>query len=128
MGVVRFAPFQMKTGPNLPGREPDLLFIAQEHLDRLKGTYLEGPADLVVEIVSPDSGARDRGEKFYEYERGGVPEYWLLDYARRQAEFYQLGQDAFIAWFLWVRTAFTAAPFSRGCGSKWTGCGSCRTR
>ena len=93
MGVVRFAPFQMKTGPNLPGREPDLLFIAQEHLDRLKGTYLEGPADLVVEIVSPDSGARDRGEKFYEYERGGVPEYWLLDYSRRQAEFYQLGQD-----------------------------------
>jgi Uma2 family endonuclease len=93
LGVVRFAPFQMKTGPDLPGREPDILFIAREHLDRLRDTYLDGPADLVVEIISRDSRARDRGDKFYEYEQGGVREYWLLDYLRRQAEFYQLGAD-----------------------------------
>jgi Uma2 family endonuclease len=93
LGVVRFAPFQMKTGPSLPGREPDILLIAHEHLDRLRDTYLEGPADLVVEIISRDSRARDRGDKFYEYEQGGVREYWLLDYLRRQAEFYQLGSD-----------------------------------
>jgi Uma2 family endonuclease len=93
LGVVRFAPFQMKTGPDLPGREPDILFIAREHLDRLRDTYLDGPADLVVEIISRDSRARDRGDKFYEYEQGGIREYWLLDYLRRQAEFYQLGAD-----------------------------------
>ncbi|MEW6207085.1 MAG: Uma2 family endonuclease, partial [Acidobacteriota bacterium] len=34
-GVVRSAPFQMKTGSTLPGREPDVLFIANENLDRL---------------------------------------------------------------------------------------------
>jgi Uma2 family endonuclease len=93
LGVVRFAPFQMKTGPDLPGREPDILFIAREHLDRLRDTYLDGPADLVVEIISRDSRARDRGDKFYEYEQGGIREFWLLDYLRRQAEFYQLGPD-----------------------------------
>ena len=93
LGVVRFAPFQMKLGPDLPGREPDILFIAREHLDRLGDTYLNGPADLVVEIISRDSRARDRGDKFYEYEQGGVREYWLLDYLRRQAEFYQRGPD-----------------------------------
>jgi Uma2 family endonuclease len=93
LGLVLFAPFQMKTGPDLPGREPDILFIAREHLDRLKNVYLEGPADLVVEIISPDSRARDRGEKFYEYEQGEVREYWLLDHIRRQAEFYQRGSD-----------------------------------
>lgn len=54
-------------------------FVASEHLDRLKETYLDGPADLVVGIVSPDSVGRDRGEKFYEYAQGGVPEYWLID-------------------------------------------------
>ncbi|HID10572.1 MAG TPA: Uma2 family endonuclease, partial [Candidatus Latescibacteria bacterium] len=63
LGVVRSAPFQMKTGPELPGREPDILFIAQEHLEQLKETYLEGPADLVIEIASPESRLRDRGEK-----------------------------------------------------------------
>jgi Uma2 family endonuclease len=92
-GCVLTAPFQMKLGPDLPGREPDLVFIAREHLDRLKSTYLDGPADLVVEIISPDSRARDRGAKFYEYEQGGVREYWLLDPLRHQAEFYQLALD-----------------------------------
>jgi Uma2 family endonuclease len=93
LGIVLTAPFQMKIGPDLPGREPDILFISREHLDRFRDTYLDGPADLVVEIISRDSRVRDRGDKFYEYEQGGVREYWLLDYLRRQAEFYQLGAD-----------------------------------
>jgi len=47
----------------------------------------------VVEIISPDSRARDRGEKFYEYEQGGVREYWMIDPLRKPAEFYQRGED-----------------------------------
>lgn len=86
-GVIRAAPFQMKMEH---GREPDLLFIASIHLSRLQRNYLDGPADMVVEIVSPESAGRDRGEKFIEYEAGGVPEYWLLDPQRRWGEFYQL--------------------------------------
>lgn len=88
LGVVIAAPFQMKLERS--GREPDLLYIAGEHLDRLRTTYLDGPADLVVEIISPESVGRDRGEKFTEYEAGGVLEYWLLDPQRRWAEFYLL--------------------------------------
>lgn len=87
LGVIRAAPFQMKMEN---GREPDLLFVANAHLDRLKPTYLNGPADLVVEIISPESVGRDRGEKFTEYEAGGVLEYWLIDPQRRWAEFYHL--------------------------------------
>ena len=77
----------------MPGREPDILFVSREHIDRLKETHLEGPADLVVEIINPESCARDRGEKFYEYEQGGVREYWLIDPLRRQAEFYRRDED-----------------------------------
>ncbi len=87
LGVVLVTPFQMKLEH---GREPDLLFVAREHLGRLKETYLDGPADLVVEIVSPESEGRDRGEKFYEYARGGVSEYWLIDPQIQWADFYQL--------------------------------------
>jgi len=76
------------------GREPDLLFVAREHLDRLQETHLEGPADLAVEIVSPESARRDRVEKFYEYQAGGVREYWLIDPDRRWAEFYRLGEES----------------------------------
>jgi Uma2 family endonuclease len=92
LGVVRSAPFQMKTGPELPGREPDVLFIATEHLERLKKTFLDGPADLVIEITSPESRLRDRGEKFAEYELGGVKEYWLINPEREEADFYRLDE------------------------------------
>lgn len=88
LGIVRSAPFQMKLERS--GREPDLLFVAAEHLDRLTETYLDGPADLVVEIVSPESVGRDRGVKFYEYAQGGVLEYWLIEPQQEWAEFYVL--------------------------------------
>src|SRR5205814_1954876 len=84
LGAIRYDPFQMKTAPDLPGRAPDILFVATSHLSRLKKSYLEGPADLAVEIVSPESGARDCGDKYYEYEQGGVREYWLIDPQRKQ--------------------------------------------
>lgn len=88
LGVVLSAPFQMRVGER--GREPDLLFLRNEHRDRLKPTYLDGPADLIVEVVSPESVSRDRGDKFIEYEAAGVEEYWLVDPRRKVAEFYRL--------------------------------------
>jgi Uma2 family endonuclease len=90
LGTVISAPFQMKLQS---GRDPDLLFVANEHTDRFRESYLDGPADLVVEIVSPEGIGRDRGEKFYEYAQGGVPEYWLIDPQARWAEFYRLEED-----------------------------------
>jgi Uma2 family endonuclease len=88
LGMVLEASFLMKLA-NV-AREPDLLFVATDHLDRMKPTYLDGPADLVIEVISPESAARDRGEKFYEYQAAGIPEYWLIDPRIAHAEFYQL--------------------------------------
>jgi Uma2 family endonuclease len=93
LGLIRTAPFQMRLITPPRGREPDLFFLARAHRDRLRRTYLEGPADLVIEVVSPESVGRDRGDKFVEYEQAGIPEYWLIDPDRRQAEFYQSGPD-----------------------------------
>jgi Uma2 family endonuclease len=87
LGVVLSAPFQMKLEN---GREPDLLFVRQENLDRLQETHLDGPADLAVEIISPESESRDRGDKYAEYARGGVLEHWLIDPEEKWADFYQL--------------------------------------
>jgi Uma2 family endonuclease len=70
-----------------------LLFIAQENLYRLKNTYLDGPADLAVAVVSPESRLRDRGEKLAEYEMGGVREYWIIDPGEQRADFYTLASD-----------------------------------
>ncbi|MEN3002604.1 MAG: Uma2 family endonuclease [Armatimonadota bacterium] len=75
------------------GREPDLVVVLKEHLDRLQELHVEGAPDLVVEIVSKGSRGEDRGEKFYEYEAAGVPEYWIIDPDRQHAEFYQLQEN-----------------------------------
>ncbi len=86
-GVVLSGPAAMKLGETV--REPDVMIVAREHEDRITARCLEGPADLVVEVISPESRGRDRGEKFFEYEAGGVREYWLIDPVRRQTEQYR---------------------------------------
>ena len=92
LGEVLSAPIQMKTGASLPGREPDVLFVASENLGRLKTNHLEGPADLAIEVISPESRLRDRGEKYAEYEAGGVKEYWVLDPEEERADFFLLDE------------------------------------
>ncbi len=92
LGVVRYESFQMKLGADLPGREPDILFISNERMANLENSYLAGPADLVVEIISPESVHRDTVDKFAEYEAAGVPEYWLIDPLQETALFYQLDE------------------------------------
>jgi Uma2 family endonuclease len=93
LGRIYQEPFNMRLPSQPRGRSPDLLFLRADHLDRLRETYLDGPADLVIEVVSPGSGQVDRGEKYYEYEAAGIPEYWLLDPHRKVAEFYRLSSD-----------------------------------
>jgi Uma2 family endonuclease len=90
-GTVLSAPVQMKVGE--AAREPDVMVLTPEHADRIRPSCVEGPADLVVEIISPESRGRDRGDKYYEYEQAGVREYWLVDPQRKQAEFYRLTTD-----------------------------------
>jgi Uma2 family endonuclease len=93
LGWVRSAPFQMRLAQVSRGREPDILYVRKERMSLLYPAYLDGPADLAVEITSPESLLRDRGEKFAEYELAGVQEYWLLDPERKRADFYTRGAD-----------------------------------
>ena len=96
LGRLLPAPFEMRAIPDGAAREPDLIFIAREHLDRLSQERLSGPADLVVEVISDDSVARDRADKFYEYQEAGVREYWILDSrpGRERTDFFVLDEKA----------------------------------
>jgi Uma2 family endonuclease len=89
LGKVYYDPFQMKLGR---GRAPDVLLVRHEHAERVHRLFLDGPADLVIEVISEGTEGIDRGEKFFEYERGGVPEYWIIDPDREVAEFYLLDE------------------------------------
>ncbi len=79
LGQVLHAPFAMRLLPEGPAREPDVLFVVRANSERFRRTHLEGPADIVVEVVSEDSVVRDRVEKFDEYQRAGVLKYRVID-------------------------------------------------
>src|SRR5437879_1616043 len=42
LGELYDEPFQMKTGLDLPGRSPDIIFVSKQNLARLKENYLDG--------------------------------------------------------------------------------------
>ncbi|MGH9675684.1 MAG: Uma2 family endonuclease, partial [Candidatus Acidiferrum sp.] len=68
--------------------EPDLFFVAARNRARVKRGGVEGPPDVAVEIVSPESVDRDYGKKRKQYERFGVSEYWIIDeYAQKMIVF-----------------------------------------
>ena len=54
-------------------------------------TYIDGPADLVVEVVSPIARRVIGATSSPSTQEAGVPEYWLIDEPRREAHFYVLG-------------------------------------
>jgi Uma2 family endonuclease len=90
LGRVITSRIVMRPKPMLPAREPDVMFIANENLRRVRDTSVEGPADLVVEVISPESRTRDTIDKFREYEAGGIPEYWIVDPYQQTVQFFQL--------------------------------------
>ena len=56
---------------------PDLFVVCDR--SKLTSRGCMGAPDLVVEILSPSTGAFDRVKKMDLYEAAGVKEYWLLD-------------------------------------------------
>jgi len=85
--------YQMRIRDDQPARQPDILVIFNEHADRLQHQYLDGPADFIIEIISPSTGSIDRGEKYYEYQHAGVPEYWIVDPESKRVDGYILDDE-----------------------------------
>jgi Uma2 family endonuclease len=71
----------------LHGPEPDVAFVLAKNLHRVRRGYVEGPPDIAVEIVSPDSADRDYVKKRQRYEKAGVREYWIVDPEQRRVLF-----------------------------------------
>lgn len=92
LGQIFSGPYTMRATEGGSGREPDVFFVSTANLSRVTDRVLDGPADLVIEVISDDSVNRDRVEKFDEYEAAGIPEYWVIDprLHRRRADFFVL--------------------------------------
>jgi Uma2 family endonuclease len=71
--------------------QPDLVVVCD--LDKLDERGCKGAPDLIIEIISPDSGGRDKKIKRDLYEKHGVKEFWLVNYDEKTVEVYLLNDN-----------------------------------
>ena len=78
IGEVRIAPFDVHfSKENI--LQPDMFFIKNENLNKIRNKGLFGSPDLVIEILSPSTSRLDFKEKKLVYERYGVQEYFIVN-------------------------------------------------
>lgn len=74
-------------------RLPDIVFVTSARRDLFRKAHFEGPPDMIMEVVSPDSETRDWETKYREYEAAGVREYWVIDPLAEEAALYVLSDS-----------------------------------
>ena len=80
LGTVMAAPTDVALEPASQTRvEPDILFVTREREHIIEEKLINGPPDLVVEILSESTHWVDLQDKRDPYRRSGVQEYWVVD-------------------------------------------------
>ena len=78
--------------------EPDIVFFGLAKSALITPDTLRFPIpDLVVEVLSPSTAARDRGVKYADYAAHGVREYWIVDTVTEAVELHRLAGGSYPA-------------------------------
>lgn len=94
LGEVLNGPAVLRLRPGAD-KEPDVFVIRQDRRDAIGPERVEGPADLVVEVVSPSTRRYDLVEKAAAYRDDGVDEYWAVDAERREVVVHRAGHPGY---------------------------------
>lgn len=78
LGRVFSAPTAVRLADE-DGSISDVIVVLNAHVDRIRSWGIDGPPDLVVEVLSRSTRRVDEGLKRTRYEVGGVAEYWMVD-------------------------------------------------
>ncbi|MEX2213273.1 MAG: Uma2 family endonuclease [Phycisphaeraceae bacterium] len=103
-GEVLIAPLDVEIdlGETQTIVEPDIIYVSNERREVLTSKHLRGAPDLLVEIVSPSSADRDRGDKLTLYMTNGVLEYWVVDPDVRTIEMWVMREFGHVKKGEWV--------------------------
>jgi Uma2 family endonuclease len=73
--------------------EPDIAFIRRGRTNLVRRGFVNGPPDLAMEIVSPESVERDYETKRELYQDAGVAEYWIVDEVEQKVTLLRLAAN-----------------------------------
>jgi Uma2 family endonuclease len=85
--------FPAPVGVIMPGCDPvqpDYVVVLRSRADMIHDRRIWGVPDLIFEVLSPGSAAYDEHVKLAAYQRAGVPEYAVVDPAKREIRHYRL--------------------------------------
>jgi Uma2 family endonuclease len=86
-GLIGYAPFDVELDEQNVV-QPDLLVLLGERTELIGEMSVEGAPSLIIEIASSSTVADDQGRKRNLYARFDVPEYWLVDPAKKVVTVY----------------------------------------
>jgi Uma2 family endonuclease len=109
LGEVFFAPVDVILDRHTIA-VPDIVFVAAARRSVISDRAVEGPPDLLVEILSPSTARRDRTLKARLYAEFGVPHYWIADPRRNILHMYEASDRRFGAARTFIGAARASTP------------------
>lgn len=94
--------------------QPDILFISKDRLGIIGEKNIQGPPNLVIEIISEHSVYRDMVQKKRLYARFSVKEYWIVIPEEEEIEVYVLEGDAYRLYCTYRKVDEIVSPSLKG--------------
>lgn len=76
--------------------QPDIFYVSGEQKTIVKEVRIDGLPTMVIEIISPSSGRKDRLQKLQIYQKSQIPHYWLVDPAEKTLECFVLKDASYV--------------------------------
>jgi len=84
IGVTAFSPIGLLM-PGCDPVQPDIVVVGANELPMIHDRRINGVPALIVEVLSPTNPEQDTAIKRGAYARAGLPEYWIVRPAERDA-------------------------------------------
>ena len=94
--------------------QPDILFISKDRLGIIGEKNIQGPPNLVIEIISEHSVYRDMVQKKRLYARFRVKEYWIVIPEEEEIEVYVLEGNAYRLYCTYRKVDEIVSPSLKG--------------
>lgn len=90
--------------------QPDILFVRKERVDIIGEMNIRGAPDVVIEILSPATRAKDLETKKKIYHGFGVQEYWIVDLDAATAEVLIWSESGYVSTGVYGKSQHLSSP------------------